>query len=32
MDPVYKSTPAASVANITAGFNAEKNGTLCKPQ
>jgi hypothetical protein len=29
MDPVYKSIPAANVANIAAGFNAEKTGTLC---
>lgn len=32
MDPIYKSVPAANFANITAGFNAEKNGTLCQPQ
>ncbi len=29
MDPNYPSTPASNVANITAGFNAQQNGTLC---
>jgi RHS repeat-associated protein len=29
MDPSYPSTPAANVANITAGFNANRTGTLC---
>jgi RHS repeat-associated protein len=29
MDPVYKSIPAANVINITAGFRAEKNASLC---
>jgi RHS repeat-associated protein len=29
MDPNYPATPAANVANITAGYNAQQNGTLC---
>lgn len=29
MDPTYGSLPAANVANITAGYNAQRNGTLC---
>jgi len=29
MDRNYPSIPAVNVANITAGFNANKNGTLC---
>lgn len=28
-DPKYPSIPAVNVANITAGFNTNKNGTLC---
>ncbi len=32
MDPNYPSTPASNVADITRGFNDEKNGTLCTPQ
>jgi hypothetical protein len=31
MDPTYGSIPAANVANITNGFNAQKNGTVCQP-
>jgi hypothetical protein len=29
MDPNYPSIPAVNVANITAGFKDEQNGTLC---
>jgi hypothetical protein len=29
MSPNYPSTPAVNVANITAGFNAQQNGSLC---
>jgi RHS repeat-associated protein len=29
MDPNYKSLPQANVMNITAGYNAQQNGTLC---
>ena len=29
MDPNYPSLPAANVANITNGFNAQKSGTVC---
>lgn len=29
MDPNYPSLPAASVGNITNGYNAYGNGTLC---
>jgi hypothetical protein len=29
MDSNYRFTPAANVANITAGYNAQHNGTLC---
>jgi hypothetical protein len=29
MDSFFWSLPAANVANITAGYNAQKNGTLC---
>jgi len=29
LDPNYTSTPAANVAIITAGFNAQQNGTVC---
>jgi hypothetical protein len=29
MDPKYRSLPAANVANITNGYNAQKNGTTC---
>ena len=29
MDPNYPSLPAANVANITNGYDAQKNGTLC---
>jgi hypothetical protein len=29
MDPTYSSLPAANVANITAGYNAQRSGTLC---
>ena len=29
MDPNYTSIPAANVANISNGYNAQKNGTLC---
>jgi len=32
MDPNYRSLPAASVANITNGYNAQKNGTVCSKQ
>jgi hypothetical protein len=31
MSPVYPSMPAANVANITKGFNDERNGTLGLP-
>ncbi len=31
MSPTYPSTPASNVSNITAGFNAQQSGTLCKP-
>lgn len=30
-DPVYKHNTATNVANITNGYNDEKNGTLCIP-
>ena len=29
MDPKYTFLPAANVANITNGYNAQRNGTLC---
>ncbi len=29
MDPNYPNIPPANVANITNGYNAQKNGTLC---
>ena len=29
MDPTYGSIPAANVANITNGYNAQMNGTTC---
>jgi hypothetical protein len=29
MSPSYPSTPAVNVTNITAGFNAQQNGSLC---
>ncbi|MGC2214120.1 MAG: RHS repeat-associated core domain-containing protein [Silvibacterium sp.] len=29
LDPNYTSTPATNVAIITAGFNAQQNGTVC---
>jgi RHS repeat-associated protein len=29
MDPNYGSIPAANVANITNGYNAQQNGTVC---
>ncbi len=29
MNPSYPSTPAVNVTNITSGFNAYQNGTLC---
>ena len=29
MDPTYSSLPAANVANITNGYNAQRSGTLC---
>jgi hypothetical protein len=29
MSPTYPSTPASNVTNITNGFNAQQNGTLC---
>lgn len=30
MDPNYPSLPAANVANITNGYNAQQNGTTCQ--
>lgn len=30
-DPQYPHIPSANVANITRGFNDERNGTLCNP-
>ncbi|MFZ3265601.1 MAG: IPT/TIG domain-containing protein [Terriglobales bacterium] len=30
MDSFFWSLPAANVANITAGYNAQRNGTLCR--
>jgi RHS repeat-associated protein len=30
-DKNYPAIPASNVANITAGFNAQQNGTLCNP-
>jgi hypothetical protein len=29
MDPTYQFTPEANVMNITYGFTAQQNGTLC---
>jgi hypothetical protein len=29
MDPNYPAIPAANIANITNGYNAQQNGTLC---
>jgi hypothetical protein len=29
MDPIFRSLPAANVANIRRGYNDQKNGTLC---
>lgn len=29
MDSDYPALPAANVTNITAGYNAQRNGTLC---
>jgi hypothetical protein len=29
MSPTYPSTPSSNVSNITGGFNAQQNGTLC---
>ena len=29
MDPQYPSTPAVNIANITAGYYAQQNGSLC---
>jgi hypothetical protein len=29
MSPTYPSTPASNVTNISNGFNAQQNGTLC---
>jgi hypothetical protein len=29
MDPTYHSIPAANVANIANGYNAQENGTVC---